>query len=143
MVLCQAGSGESAPAKRSSIVLKHPRLVCSGSEIDLRDSTVWSSPSLEHCALCLEHMVDGESVQPMSNCSHVFHHECVKEWLQALPVDEQKLAQCPLCRGPVATRRSQLCPTEQLAAIRIEVIIAADAHPVKKPARVTCGCVVQ
>ena len=53
------------------------------------------------CAICLEPLLDqrqqrvivGSAAAAASACSHLFHQECIVEWL--LQHDE-----CPVCRGP-------------------------------------------
>lgn len=42
------------------------------------------------CSICLDKFTEGEDVI-ISECSHVFHRECVLEWLQ-------KKDGCPMCR---------------------------------------------
>lgn len=54
-----------------------------------------SSPVRETCVICLEKIrfrVDKLYLDP---CGHVFHKDCVTEWLAKLP------RECPSCRAPV------------------------------------------
>ncbi|CAK7327637.1 unnamed protein product [Dovyalis caffra] len=46
------------------------------------------------CVICLEDFKVGEDCQVLFLCKHVFHSDCLKEWL----VRNQR---CPLCRIPV------------------------------------------
>merc|ERR1719245_963375 len=43
------------------------------------------------CAICLNEFEDGEDLRCLVHCSHVFHLECVDEWLK----DNRR---CPMCR---------------------------------------------
>lgn len=47
----------------------------------------------ENCAICLEKFEDGDEACTSNNqnCKHVFHHECIFEWLL-------KNEDCPCCR---------------------------------------------
>ncbi|KAL4196425.1 hypothetical protein AMTRI_Chr04g246150 [Amborella trichopoda] len=44
------------------------------------------------CAVCLSEFEDDESLRLIPNCSHVFHPECIDEWLASHVT-------CPLCRA--------------------------------------------
>lgn len=46
------------------------------------------------CAVCLNNMERHEEIRRLTNCSHIFHRECVDKWL-----DHGQNA-CPLCRSP-------------------------------------------
>ncbi|CAL9234182.1 unnamed protein product [Arabidopsis halleri] len=49
----------------------------------------------ETCAICLECVLDEDKrIYHMRNCSHLFHEECVIEWLN------RQHNSCPLCRQP-------------------------------------------
>uniref|UniRef100_A0A7S4W1T3 RING-type domain-containing protein n=1 Tax=Ditylum brightwellii TaxID=49249 RepID=A0A7S4W1T3_9STRA len=43
------------------------------------------------CAICLTEYVEGEEVIVGNSCSHMFHKECVLEWLEKHDI-------CPFCR---------------------------------------------
>ncbi|KAI3882621.1 hypothetical protein MKX03_007565 [Papaver bracteatum] len=45
----------------------------------------------QHCIVCLERFVKGESCRSLPRCNHVFHTSCVDSWLIQVP-------SCPLCR---------------------------------------------
>uniref|UniRef100_A0A1D1Z3W3 Zinc/RING finger protein 3 n=1 Tax=Anthurium amnicola TaxID=1678845 RepID=A0A1D1Z3W3_9ARAE len=45
----------------------------------------------EVCSICLEELVDGETLRELP-CSHLYHTECVDKWLTT------KSSQCPLCK---------------------------------------------
>eukprot|EP00931_Biecheleriopsis_adriatica_P119566 TRINITY_DN94799_c0_g1_i1.p1 TRINITY_DN94799_c0_g1~~TRINITY_DN94799_c0_g1_i1.p1 ORF type:complete len:338 (-),score=42.55 TRINITY_DN94799_c0_g1_i1:68-1081(-) len=57
-------------------------------------------PEGEECAICLETLKTGDTVQPMAQCQHLFHVTCIQSFLKKLPVTQR--AACPLCRGPLA-----------------------------------------
>ncbi|XP_062208292.1 RING-H2 finger protein ATL39-like [Phragmites australis] len=46
------------------------------------------------CAVCLSELADGEKVRALPSCGHVFHVECVDEWLRSRTT-------CPVCRAEV------------------------------------------
>ncbi|OEU08275.1 hypothetical protein FRACYDRAFT_145400, partial [Fragilariopsis cylindrus CCMP1102] len=49
-----------------------------------------SKPS---CSICMESFQVGDkiSISPTINCPHIFHHNCIREWLLRKKV-------CPCCR---------------------------------------------
>jgi hypothetical protein len=60
------------------------------------------------CAICLDDYKHGEAIQGSKNCVHVFHAECIMDWLV-------KHQECPICRtdfGDVeqAAHESTLAP---------------------------------
>lgn len=48
-------------------------------------------PSCTGCSICLEDYVEGEELRLLPKCLHLFHHECIVQWLTF-----QKNV-CPLC----------------------------------------------
>ncbi|GAB4830869.1 hypothetical protein Ancab_004896 [Ancistrocladus abbreviatus] len=46
------------------------------------------------CAICLQDVVDGERARILSGCEHIFHLNCIDEWLV-------RIATCPVCRQQV------------------------------------------
>lgn len=46
----------------------------------------------EMCAICLDHLSDGEICRVLPDCKHVFHLNCVDKWLSKVPA-------CPVCRS--------------------------------------------
>lgn len=52
----------------------------------------WRKPK-DECCICLEHYSPGETicVPVTKECNHVFHEECIVEWLK-------NHTECPLCR---------------------------------------------
>lgn len=57
--------------------------------ISYRNLDVSSSP--HECVICLEDFVDGDSCRVFSVCKHMFHLNCVDNWLR-------KNLTCPICR---------------------------------------------
>ncbi|KAM1021052.1 hypothetical protein ACFX13_042949 [Malus domestica] len=45
------------------------------------------------CIVCMDKVEGGQRVRELSNCSHVFHKECLDAW-----IDEGQCT-CPLCRS--------------------------------------------
>ena len=50
--------------------------------------------SPENCAICQDHLVQGEEVRTIRQCSHLFHKECIDEWFRSN-------VRCPNCRVDV------------------------------------------
>ncbi|KAK1363482.1 RING-type domain-containing protein [Heracleum sosnowskyi] len=46
----------------------------------------------ESCAICLEELARGDEVRVLRRCMHVFHKDCIDEWLPSRSV------MCPICR---------------------------------------------
>jgi Ring finger domain len=57
------------------------------------DGDDWNESSHEQCAVCLRDYRDGDVVawSHNPNCHHIFHKECMSEWLM-------KHSDCPICR---------------------------------------------
>jgi RING-finger-containing ubiquitin ligase len=47
--------------------------------------------SQESCAICLDDFKEGEDLQQISECGHIFHLNCLTKWIQAHK-------NCPYCR---------------------------------------------
>ena len=49
----------------------------------------------EGCVICLEDFAenDGKAIAELK-CGHIFHEECLKEWVQKNDI-------CPMCRSPI------------------------------------------
>ncbi|KAF5442056.1 hypothetical protein F2P56_036919 [Juglans regia] len=56
------------------------------------------------CSVCLNSVKRSHEIRELSNCSHVFHRECLDRW-----VDEAQVT-CPLCRTMLlpAARKDQI-----------------------------------
>jgi hypothetical protein len=69
------------------------RIQCSLSHDTAETDDEWSFNDNEEkeCPICMECLELGDAVSwsPNEECSHVFHHECIKEWLL-------KHVECPL-----------------------------------------------
>lgn len=63
------------------------------------------------CAVCLESFEDGQRLRLLPACCHVFHSECVDDWLH-------RNATCPICR-------TVACPAATFDLIR--EMVAAEA----------------
>jgi hypothetical protein len=65
------------------------------------------------CAVCLERYGDSDEVRMLPDCGHLFHRECVDQWLRQRPT-------CPVCRtsplpSPMPTPLAEVTP---LALVR-------------------------
>ncbi|XWS38119.1 hypothetical protein CRYUN_Cryun19dG0102900 [Craigia yunnanensis] len=45
------------------------------------------------CVVCLNYIEKSDEIRELSNCSHVFHRECLDNWVN------KDRATCPLCRS--------------------------------------------
>ena len=77
------------------------------------------------CAICLEALAVGDTVQPMLRCEHILHEGCAR----ALVKSQQPLTRvfaferlsCPTCRGEMlASSLSQVPEQEREAAVRLQ-----------------------
>jgi len=62
--------------------------------VDLEASSTQSTSNTIECPICLDEFKLGQiiSYSPNTECNHVFHHECIKEWLL-------RHTNCPFCRN--------------------------------------------
>ena len=47
------------------------------------------------CSICMEKFLEGDQIRELPGCGHIFHAECVAEWLKLQP-------SCPVCRRNIA-----------------------------------------
>jgi len=45
----------------------------------------------DQCAICQDHMTEGQSLRTILHCHHIFHQTCIDVWFQTH-------ATCPTCR---------------------------------------------
>ena len=50
----------------------------------------------DQCAICQDHMTEGQSLRTILHCHHVFHQSCIDVWFQTH-------ATCPTCRHRVGS----------------------------------------
>lgn len=53
----------------------------------------FEAPDMQSCSICLENFTHGILLTGL-NCGHVFHVDCLAQWVQ-------RSAQCPNCRSPI------------------------------------------
>jgi hypothetical protein len=46
------------------------------------------------CSICLREFEEGEQLQRIPNCEHVFHEACLRKWFVQAQI-------CPMCRGNI------------------------------------------
>ncbi|KAJ5133375.1 hypothetical protein N7526_004740 [Penicillium atrosanguineum] len=65
----------------------------------------------ERCLICLSDYEVGEEVRELNKCKHVFHKDCIDQWLTT------GRNSCPLCRGQgvVETSNDNSAPTSEAA----------------------------
>ena len=76
---------QSGPARISELRLPDPEHV---SDTDAEIT----------CSICLERISAADVAQRICECDHLFHRECVKQWV------ESRSATCPNCRGVIPRR---------------------------------------
>ena len=71
-------------------------------QLDALPSNVWQTSDgrqddgeRERCSICLEEYEDSTSVVTKVRCGHVYHRECIRQWLSHNPT-------CPLCLTTLA-----------------------------------------
>uniref|UniRef100_A0A0C9S6F0 TSA: Wollemia nobilis Ref_Wollemi_Transcript_11154_592 transcribed RNA sequence n=1 Tax=Wollemia nobilis TaxID=56998 RepID=A0A0C9S6F0_9CONI len=62
----------------------------------IRSHTDRSDDEESTCAVCLKDFCRDEEVRLVSECAHIFHKDCLDEW-----VFDHDQNTCPLCRSPV------------------------------------------
>lgn len=77
-------------------VVAHPPTAAEESTYDLVVVSRFQVPESwnESCSICLDHLWTRTTV-PLA-CSHRFHRDCVKKWLDRAPSKA-----CPVCKAPV------------------------------------------
>ncbi|WOH10396.1 hypothetical protein DCAR_0729864 [Daucus carota subsp. sativus] len=60
------------------------------SPVIIYDSKNFKSESC--CAICLEQLAHGDEARVLKRCMHVFHKDCIDEWLP------NRSLTCPICR---------------------------------------------
>lgn len=60
------------------------------------------------CVVCLTSFKNRDQVWKLSNCSHVFHKQCLERWLRY----DARMT-CPLCRTSLITTTTQELPPQQ------------------------------
>jgi hypothetical protein len=93
-VMCEKLVAASTQRKdEASSVEICTRIKCSSSHDTAETDDEWSFDDYEEkeCPICMEGLELGDAVSwsPNEKCTHVFHHECIKEWLL-------KHVECPL-----------------------------------------------
>mmetsp|Transcript_15759 Transcript_15759/g.43479 ORF Transcript_15759/g.43479 Transcript_15759/m.43479 type:complete len:375 (+) Transcript_15759:142-1266(+) len=82
---CSSSSGEKSNVSKGLV---------DDLESSVPSQTSSSTASTNECPICLDEFRAGQiiSYSPNPECCHVFHHECIKEWLL-------RHTNCPFCRN--------------------------------------------
>eukprot|EP00544_Gedaniella_sp_CCMP2646_P004939 CAMPEP_0202487020 /NCGR_PEP_ID=MMETSP1361-20130828/5458_1 /ASSEMBLY_ACC=CAM_ASM_000849 /TAXON_ID=210615 /ORGANISM="Staurosira complex sp., Strain CCMP2646" /LENGTH=226 /DNA_ID=CAMNT_0049116317 /DNA_START=116 /DNA_END=796 /DNA_ORIENTATION=- len=73
---------------------------CEAPENSDKDETQdTSSEASMECSICLHNFQVGDHVSETSVCSHLFHGDCLKQWLDS----NNRAACCPYCRADIIT----------------------------------------
>lgn len=64
--------------------------------------TVKDTAKSHSCAICMCDYEDDESVLKLPSCEHLFHKECIGEWLK------KSSTKCPVCKAVVAAGKPNL-----------------------------------
>ena len=77
------------------------------------------------CSICLNDYEESEVVRVIPDCGHMFHKDCIDEWLRLHPT-------CPICRtSPLPTQRSSVSlPPETDAST---ILTVHDHHSIPRP----------
>ncbi|KAM7264511.1 hypothetical protein ACFE04_002194 [Oxalis oulophora] len=59
----------------------------------------------ESCPICLEEYLLGDAVRVLPRCNHMFHKECVDQWLT------DRSSNCPICRDQTIEQDVQTSPS--------------------------------
>lgn len=62
--------------------------------IDKNKTFKFESNEKMNCIICMEQIKKNDICKKLNNCEHVFHNECVNEWLL-------KVLECPICRKSI------------------------------------------
>lgn len=95
---------------------------------DMKDSRTLALQG-ERCLVCLGDYEDGEICRQITSCSHIFHKECIDEWLTT------GRNTCPLCRGEGVERKKQ----EEAAAAAAAAAETNPEQPVAVPSAAAGG----
>ncbi|KAI3806712.1 hypothetical protein L1987_22626 [Smallanthus sonchifolius] len=92
------------------------------------------------CAVCLNEFHDHEALRLLPECSHVFHRECIDEWL-TLHVT------CPVCRASLVPRPSQLshetelpCGPDRQTKDHVSLELVHLKHDLAPPRKLSRSC---
>ncbi|KAL4285128.1 hypothetical protein GQ457_16G026610 [Hibiscus cannabinus] len=69
----------------------------------------------DKCAICLEEYVHGERARVLPGCKHMFHKECIEEWLEVPSLH------CPICRDRVLEHCLQSARSNNCRAQRHDI----------------------
>lgn len=127
-------SSQSTPRSKSSLALQRSE----DSDVTTSDEeacVVADADDAQDCPICFESIEVGDVVSwaPQTNCGHVFHHGCIKEWL--LRNDS-----CPFCRkiclpidGVLYDKKKQIVELLRAQQIRSTPCYYCDQHGVVRP----------
>lgn len=69
---------------------------------------------IPECMICCQDILDGECVSKEYHCTHIFHEECLNEWLQISFM-------CPACKAFIYEPPAEVVPLDRrLQAMREE-----------------------
>ncbi|KAF5753041.1 hypothetical protein HS088_TW01G00959 [Tripterygium wilfordii] len=91
----QSPSPESPAAQAADHHLSGIPVYVFDSKVAIPSPSRPNSSSYESCAICLEAYEHGDEVRVLPRCDHMFHKECVDQWLLSHSL------QCPTCRNQV------------------------------------------
>lgn len=77
---------------------KDPQSSVSGSDGGRSDPSGSSSRNSTMCPICINDIEAGNEVATLSTCSHIFHRDCLSEWLSTHTRD------CPYCRQEIISQ---------------------------------------
>lgn len=78
-----------------------------------------SEPLIKECAVCLAEYEGGDHVKTLPGCGHVFHSDCVDQWLTAK-------TSCPLCRADLRGVFGQASGNDEHSERNDAVVLVVD-----------------
>jgi hypothetical protein len=71
-------------------------------EMQREDEEECAESSAVICSICIHELIPGESVFKTPNCHHLFHSNCICDWMSS--VTRKNNIECPNCRSGIMTR---------------------------------------
>ncbi|XP_010229606.1 putative RING-H2 finger protein ATL71 [Brachypodium distachyon] len=69
----------------------YPEVVYGEARKQGKNKKLGASTTCTCCSVCLDNYDEGDVLQVLPDCGHLFHRECVDPWLRRHPT-------CPVCR---------------------------------------------
>jgi len=91
------------------------------------DSKSGQQFEIADCVICLDPMIDGQMMQRVPTCKHMFHPGCLKEWFTSkAQADEQR---CPQCNQVLKTTEMKAAKAKNQANLPPGGSFDSKVHP--------------